>query len=341
MMLRVFLILFSLSICVFANQWNYGQLGPDIWSDYYPLCAGKSQSPINILTACTNYRRFPPFKLTSSYDDKHYFTLKNNGHTVIGVINDTSKQSPITLTGGGLNSTFNFVNFHLHWGENYKSGSEHQINGIKYAGEIHFVYVNPLTSQMAVLGIFMESYADNEQNHLDKDDDRTRYEWQRYFNTSETLRSENDSIVFDLDLHALIGNDLDEFWRYEGSLTTPPCSEGVIWTIFKQPIVFLENQFKTLRDNIYFEDYRGPQPVYNRTVYRNFLNETLSSIPDYNRCLVSDQKISIEDQSFMFGLIHCSTYSFFSFLMVFYSILILFTFVFCKIHYSSWKKKYE
>lgn len=127
MNLRLLSFLFSLFICVSSNQWNYGHLGPDIWSDYYPMCAGKSQSPINILSACTKYAKLRPFKFSASHSEKHYFTLKNNGHTVIGIINDAYQQSPLTLTGGGLNGTFKFVNFHLHWGENYKSGSEHQM----------------------------------------------------------------------------------------------------------------------------------------------------------------------------------------------------------------------
>jgi carbonic anhydrase len=123
---EIFLISF-LFISVSSNQWNYGKLGPDIWSDTYPLCAGKSQSPINILTACTTYKNLKLFEFNSAYNEKHYFTLKNNGHTIVGTINDEYKQSPILLTGGGLNGTFQFVNFHLHWGENYKSGSEHQV----------------------------------------------------------------------------------------------------------------------------------------------------------------------------------------------------------------------
>jgi carbonic anhydrase len=126
-MIRALCLLSFLFIPIGCNQWNYGQLGPDIWSDYYPLCAGKSQSPINILTACTIYKKFQPFEFTSSYDEKHYFTLMNNGHTIIGTLNNEYKQSSIRLTGGGLNGIFDFVNFHLHWGENYKSGSEHQM----------------------------------------------------------------------------------------------------------------------------------------------------------------------------------------------------------------------
>jgi carbonic anhydrase len=122
----LFLIPF-LFIVVSPNQWNYGQLGPDIWSDYYPLCAGQSQSPINILTACTIYQEFPSFEFIAIDNEKHSMILNNNGNAIVGIMNEEWKQTPIRLTGGGLNGTFDFVNFHLHWGENYKSGSEHRM----------------------------------------------------------------------------------------------------------------------------------------------------------------------------------------------------------------------
>ena len=115
-------------------------------------------------------------------------------------------------------------------------------------------------------------------------DEGTRNEWQRYFNVAQTLDFEDNSTVLDLNLSLLMGGSLQEFWRYQGSLTTPPCTENVIWTIFKEPILFVESEFKSFRQNIYFEDYRRPQPLYNRVIYRNFPNETLSSVPDYNCC---------------------------------------------------------
>ncbi|CAF0851838.1 unnamed protein product [Rotaria sordida] len=298
-------VIFFLLISISADQWNYGNLGPDIWSEYYPLCSGKSQSPINILTACTVYKDFQPFNFILTLDEKHYFTLKNNGHTIISTINNQHKQSSIELTGSNLNGTFEFVNFHLHWGEHYKSGSEHQINGVKYAGEIHFVYQNRQTSQLAVLGIFMQSHLHKKKFVFDKND-VTRNEWQKYFDKAQTLTSENDSISCGLNVTSLMGENLKDFWRYEGSLTTPPCTEGIIWTVFKQPIDFMEEQIKNLRDNVYFEDYRGPQPLYNRTVYRNFIHETSSSIPDYNLCLLDSENKKTMDMFSIFGVINCS-----------------------------------
>ena len=127
--MQLFALLTSLLVinhAVFGELWNYGEHGPDVWSDSYPLCASQSQSPINIKTACTAFQSFTPFKFSSAYSNTNNFTLQNNGHTIVGQYsgNDTS---PFNLTGGALNGTFRFVNFHLHWGQNYKSGSEHQV----------------------------------------------------------------------------------------------------------------------------------------------------------------------------------------------------------------------
>ena len=169
-------------------------------------------------------------------------------------------------------------------------------NGRSYAGELHFVYRNPVTGQMAVLGIFMESLsADSTTQNatINAYDQQTRDEWRRFIDVAENLRYENDSVVAPFNLAELIGENLRDFWRYEGSLTTPPCTEGIIWTLFKDRIIFSESEFASLRKNIYFEDYRRPQSMNTRTVYRNFLNESLSSILDYNCCPNKDRTATV------------------------------------------------
>ena len=85
--------------------------------------AGKRQSPINIQTACTTYQSFEPFSFTSIHNISLNFTLTNNRHTIIGQTNNTQ----LFLTGGNLNGNYSFVNFHIHWGPNYNTGSEHQV----------------------------------------------------------------------------------------------------------------------------------------------------------------------------------------------------------------------
>jgi carbonic anhydrase len=107
-------------------QWNYGALGPDVWKDFFPACGGSSQSPINIKTACTTFKSFEPFLFSSGYNLTQDFTLTNTGHMINAVQTNTTAFS-LQLTGGGLSGTFTLDNFHLHWGENYNSGSEHQV----------------------------------------------------------------------------------------------------------------------------------------------------------------------------------------------------------------------
>lgn len=115
-------------------------------------------------------------------------------------------------------------------------------------------------------------------------DEETQIEWRKFFDIAQTLQEEGNTTVLNLNLALLMGDNLQDFWRYEGSLTTPPCTEGIIWTLFKEPIFFVESEFRSFRQNIYFEDYRRPQPLYARQIYRNFLNESYSSVPDYKCC---------------------------------------------------------
>lgn len=123
----VFLLYISINLSfVDANEWNYDTEGPDIWPDLFPTCGQKSQSPINIKTVCTIAQDFPSFVFSSAYNRIQNFRLTNNGHSITSVQIDPIAYTPI-LTGGGLNESFIFKNVHVHWGENYGSGSEHQM----------------------------------------------------------------------------------------------------------------------------------------------------------------------------------------------------------------------
>lgn len=188
---------------------------------------------------------------------------------------------------------------------------------MKYAGEVHFVYQNSQTSQIAVLGVFIQSYFDTDQQTSD--------EWQKYFHIVSTLTSENDSSQFDLNFTALIEQTRVDFWRYEGSLTTPPCTEPIIWTVFKQPIFISENQLKILRNDILMKNYRHPKPLNHRMIYRNFFQESISSISDYHRCTSN--------------VMNCSIDFYLLFILIFSSVLIIFYFVLQKSRKIDRRKK--
>jgi hypothetical protein len=97
----------------------------------------------------------------------------------------------------------------------------------------------------------------------------------------------NSSTIASFNLAKLVGPNLDNFYRYSGSLTTPPCSEIVTWSVFQTPIHFTDSQLEDFRAHVNFEDYRGPQLLYDRPVYRSFQNDVVSTIPDNNFCTSS------------------------------------------------------
>jgi carbonic anhydrase len=125
----LFAMVLSLSISIdssTSSEWNYHEYGPDVWSEINPTCAGLSQSPINIRNKCATFKAFSDWNISMDYNASRMFSLKNNGHGIVAELKDTTS-SPLLLSGGGLDSTYQFVNFHLHWGENHASGSEHQM----------------------------------------------------------------------------------------------------------------------------------------------------------------------------------------------------------------------
>lgn len=107
------------------NLWNYEARGPDVWSELVPQCGGSAQSPINIRTPCLVYKTFPTFDFSESYNTTEKFLVQNNGHSI--TVTPFNQSGSLVLSGGGLKGFYQFVNFHVHWGENHASGSEHQV----------------------------------------------------------------------------------------------------------------------------------------------------------------------------------------------------------------------
>ena len=241
---RLFLAI-SLGALIFSGvqaaesgaHWSYeGDDGPEHWGDLSPnfvQCkVGLNQSPINIVDAFD--ADLPTLKLdynTSTVD------LVNNGHTA-----QANVQPGNYLRVGG--EVFELLQFHVH------TPSEHRINGKSFLMETHYVHRNE-KGELAVLALLH--------------DEGPRSEVLDMFER-EIPEEINKPLPFRKSLAGIPIIRVDKaYYRYNGSLTTPPCSEGVRWYVLKQSSpVSLDQQTKY--QQLIGDDARGPQLINARVV---------------------------------------------------------------------------
>uniref|UniRef100_A0A8D0HPJ2 Carbonic anhydrase n=1 Tax=Sphenodon punctatus TaxID=8508 RepID=A0A8D0HPJ2_SPHPU len=133
------------------------------WALDFQPCDGQMQSPINIDPKTTTFSpELQPIML-SGYDlpPSESLKLKKNGHTIM-----LSLPENLTMTGGYAQE-YRAAQLHLHWGSRGEPGSEHTVNGHRFAGEIHVVYYNSRFDNikeamsepggLAVLAAFLEA----------------------------------------------------------------------------------------------------------------------------------------------------------------------------------------
>ncbi|XP_068891147.1 carbonic anhydrase 6 isoform X4 [Aphelocoma coerulescens] len=144
----------------------------------------------------------------------------------------------------GLPGVYTAVQMHLHWGglDLETSGSEHTIDGMRYFAELHIVHYNSANyssfeeakDKPQGLAVLAFLYSDGHFENTYYSEFISKLARIRFAGQSTTLSS--------LDVQAMLPENLAHFYRYQGSLTTPPCSESVIWTIFHSPIVLSHAQ---------------------------------------------------------------------------------------------------
>ncbi|XP_073521577.1 carbonic anhydrase 4 [Phyllobates terribilis] len=246
--------------------------GPSKWSeitDYAP-CGGAKQSPIDIVTKNAKFdSNLIAFKF-EGYDKELELELTNNGHTA----KLSQSKETIQISGGGLSGTYIASQLHFHWGSTETSGSEHSLDGKKYPIELHIVHTkkearsessggSTTSGAYAVLGFFFKEGKSNDG----------------YTNLinglSEISYKDNITTVSKVKLQDLIPSDLKVFYRYEGSLTTPPCDEIVTWTLFAEPIELSKAQIETFYGKLKYSD--GIQMIENFRPIQNLNERTIST----------------------------------------------------------------
>ena len=220
--------------------WGYeGKTGPQFWGQLNPefnLCAtGKRQSPINIDESTT--LQGPAELLQFNYQPSGA-SVVNNGHTIQV---DLFGENSVTVRG----SSFKLLQFHFH------SPSEEQVNDRHFAMVAHLVHQNA-EGQLAVVAVLLEPGVVNPViNQV----------WTYMpLDIGDRVRIPAGLI----NMNELLPKD-QRYYQFMGSLTMPPCTEGVLWMVLKQPTAMSHEQIK-LFTQLFPHNARPVQPVNGRAV---------------------------------------------------------------------------
>lgn len=218
-------------------HWTYtGIEGPEHWamlSQEYMVCeAGSQQSPINIRQS---HHADTQEALVFHYMPTHVH-VANNGHTIQV---DYKSNSGLHVN----DRTYHLRQFHFHL------PGEHQVEATRYPMELHLVHQDPM-GHIVVVGVFLELGAANSWI-------ARIWEWMPKTADEEiTPLSMNIADLLPTNTH---------HYSYRGSLTTPPCTEGVQWILLKEPVQISGEQRQQFAE-IIGEDARPVQPVGERDV---------------------------------------------------------------------------
>lgn len=237
-----------------AAQWSYAaETGPVHWSALdgsYAACGnGRAQSPIDLSDARLTTlpplaRDYVPANLKIMHHE-HVLDVIDNGHTIQIDVDDGSEL-------GFGSERYALVQYHFH------APSEHTVDGKHFPMEMHLVH-RSVTGHLAVMGVLIRSGAHN---------DAFDPVWQHLPHTpGETVHLEHVSV----DVDDLLPTD-HRTWHYGGSLTTPPCDEGVAWFVLHEPIELSPAQIDAFRA-IFDGNNRPVQPLHERAVL-------LTALPD-------------------------------------------------------------
>ena len=218
-------------------HWGYeGEGAPANWGKLKPEFAtcgtGQSQSPIDLSSA---YKT----KLNTIKFDYKETPLKivNNGHA-IQVNYDPG--SSVMIDG----EKYNLVQFHFH------APSEHTVDGKFYDMEMHLVHKSD-KGDLAVVGVFLKKGKANQIIQA------------LWNNLPNEINMENVVAGLSVNASSLLPKDA-KYYHYYGSLTTPPCSEGVLWSVMRTPIEVSEEQIQKFKTVMGVDDNRPVLPLNKR-----------------------------------------------------------------------------
>ncbi len=222
------------------KHWGYtGDEAPSHWSELdasYKMCSmGKQQSPINIVSNLELL--LPPLDLNYTLGANN---IIDNGHTV-----QVNIQSGNNFNIDGEN--YELKQFHFH------TPSENHIEGQSFPLEAHFVHATK-DGKLAVIAVM---FKEGEANPI----------LAKIWNTFPLKEGITVDLTLSVDeVKALMPNDKKAYYTFLGSLTTPPCTEGVKWHVYKTPLTISKEQVKQFYDLFGHNDNRPLQETNDRVI---------------------------------------------------------------------------
>jgi carbonic anhydrase len=222
------------------HHWSYqGSTGPTKWAalehEYASCGVGKTQSPIDIEDAVAKKSDLPP--IVFDYKPSP-LKIIDNGHTI--QVN-YAPGSSITVQG----KQYELVQFHFH------KPSEERINGRIYDMVAHLVHKDQ-DGNLAVVAVLLKIGGANKLI-------------QTLWDALPRKKDEEEVKSVEVNAADLLPADKSAYYTFTGSLTTPPCSEGVMWFVLKSPMVISEQEVIRF-GHLYSMNARPTQPLNGREI---------------------------------------------------------------------------
>ena len=285
LLLTLPLLVHPQAVISIPSPWSYDDSsprGPSSWSTLDPnfveCSTGRAQSPIDLPPIPSVSHS--PSPLSIHWDDLHSAVSSSSSSQ-----NSSSSLHDVVNTGHSIQVRFDDTQSHVTWqGVQYKlaqfhfhAPSEHSVGGVRQDMELHLVHLSE-AGQALVVGVLIgadpheeEEEAERKKAGVDAGNSASDFlralTWTHLPSSPSSARTSSQPLLYLLAqrLSSSSSASSPSFWSYPGSLTTPPCSEGVKWFVHTQPLHISTAELSAYT-RLFKQTARPVQPLHERSV---------------------------------------------------------------------------